>query len=175
MIAMNGTLVKARAWSHTHQGRKLIRYTAVSVISTIVSFVTLLLVFGVLKLWTQVPSTVFANAVATIPSYYLNRSWAWGKSGRSHLVKEIIPFWGMAAIGIGVSIIGAQVARHVSIKYNLTHLEQTALVLVANVGSFAIFWVLKLLLFNRLFHVNELEEFDEHLIEEEEHGVAQTH
>ena len=122
MIAMNETLVKARAWSHTHQGRKLIRYTAVSVISTIVSFVTLLLVFGVLKLWTQVPSTVFANAVATIPSYYLNRSWAWGKSGRSHLLKEIVPFWGMAAMGICVSIIGAQVARHLSIKHNLPHL-----------------------------------------------------
>jgi len=158
---------KIRAWSATHEGKKLIRFTAVSVISTGVSFVTLFLVFGVLKLWSQVPSTIFANAVATIPSYNLNRKWAWGKGGRSHVVKEIIPFWSMSALGIAVSVVGAQAARHVSVKHHLPHLEQTVIVLVANVLSFAIFWVLKLVLFNRLFHVKEIEEFDEHLTVEE--------
>ena len=161
---------KIQEWSKSHEGKKLIRFTAVSVISTGVSFVTLFLVFGVFKVWTQVPSTIFANAVATIPSYNLNRKWAWGKGGRSHLMKEILPFWSMSAVGIAVSVVGAQAARHVSVKHHLPHLEQTIIVLVANVLSFAIFWVLKLLLFNRLFHVNEMEEFDEHL-ELEEHEL----
>ena len=161
---------RIQEWSKSHEGKKLIRFTAVSVISTGVSFVTLFLVFGVFKVWTQVPSTIFANAVATIPSYNLNRKWAWGKSGRSHLMKEILPFWSMSAVGIAVSVVGAQAARHVSVKHHLPHLEQTIIVLVANVLSFAIFWVLKLLLFNRLFHVNEMEEFDEHL-ELEEHEL----
>ena len=170
-MPMSSALSKARAWSHTHEGRKLIRYTAVSGISTVVSFVTLFLVFGVLKLWSEVPSTVFANVVATVPSYYLNRSWAWGKTGRSHLMREIVPFWSMAALGIGVSIIGAQIARHIGLEHNLSHLEQTLLVLIANVASFGLFWVLKLLLFNKLFHF-ELEEFDEHL-ELEEHATPE--
>ena len=74
---------------------------------------------------------------------------------------------GSSAVGIAVSIVGAQVARHISVKHHLPHFEQTVIVLAANVASFAIFWVLKLLLFNRLFHVNELEEFEEHLIVEE--------
>ena len=161
---------KIQEWSKSHEGKKLIRFTAVSIISTGVSFVTLFLVFGVFKVWTQVPSTIFANAVATIPSYNLNRKWAWGKGGRSHLMKEILPFWSMSAVGIAVSVVGAQAARHVSVKHHLPHLEQTIIVLVANVLSFAIFWVLKLLLFNRLFHVNEMEEFDEHL-ELEEHEL----
>jgi len=161
---------KIQEWSKSHEGKKLIRFTAVSVISTGVSFVTLFLVFGVFKVWSQVPSTIFANAVATIPSYNLNRKWAWGKGGRSHLMKEILPFWSMSAVGIAVSVVGAQAARHVSVKHHLPHLEQTIIVLVANVLSFAIFWVLKLLLFNRLFHVNEMEEFDEHL-ELEEHEL----
>ena len=161
---------RIQEWSKSHEGKKLIRFTAVSVISTGVSFVTLFLVFGVFKVWTQVPSTIFANAVATIPSYNLNRKWAWGKGGRSHLMKEILPFWSMSAVGIAVSVVGAQAARHVSVKHHLPHLEQTIIVLVANVLSFAIFWVLKLLLFNRLFHVNEMEEFDEHL-ELEEHEL----
>ena len=112
--------------------------------------------------------------MATIPSYHLNRKWAWGKGGRSHIAKEIIPFWCMSGLGIAVSVIGAQVARHISVKYNLTHLEQTAIVLFANVASFGVFWVLKLLLFNRLFHVSELEEFDEHLTAEEAEEQARA-
>lgn len=161
-------------WSRSHEGRKVIRFTMVSVISTAVSFFTLFIVFGVLKLWSQVPATIFANLVATVPSYHLNRKWAWGKGGRSHIAKEIIPFWCMSGLGIAVSVIGAQVARHISVKHNLPHLEQTALVLFANVASFGVFWVLKLLLFNRLFHVSELEEFDEHLAAEEAEEQARA-
>jgi putative flippase GtrA len=158
-------------WLHTHEGRKIFRYTMVSVISTAVSLIVIALVYGVFHIWTEVPSTVFGNAVATFPSYWLNRKWAWGKHGRSHFMKEVVPFWLVAAAGIAFSIIGASIARHYGIKYNLDHLEQTVLVLVANVLSFAIFWVLKLLLFNKLFK-HELEEFDEHLAEEEEESVS---
>ena len=37
----------------------------------------------------------------------------------------------------------------------------TVLVLLANLVSFGIFWVLKFLIFNRIFHVHPLEELDE--------------
>jgi putative flippase GtrA len=168
---MAGTLQRANAWAHTHEGRKLIRYTAVSGISTICSFTVLFFWFGVFKIWTQVPSTIFANAVATIPSYYLNRTWAWGKSGRSHLMREVVPFWTMSALGIGVSIIGAKFAKVIAVHHHLPHWEATALLLIANVASFGVFWVLKLLLFNKLFHF-ELEEFDEHLTEEEHRAAV---
>ncbi|HEX2117654.1 MAG TPA: hypothetical protein VHF91_00595, partial [Acidimicrobiales bacterium] len=32
--------------------------------------------------------------------YYLNRKWAWGKKGKSHLMKEIVPFWSLALLGL---------------------------------------------------------------------------
>jgi putative flippase GtrA len=154
------------AWLHTHEGRKIFRYTMVSVISTAVSTLVIVLVYGVAKLWTEVPSTIFGNAVATFPSYWLNRKWAWGKHGRSHFVKEVLPFWVMAALGIAFSIIGAAIAHRIGVHYKLHHFELTLVVLVANFLSFAVFWVVKLLVFNRLFKV-ELEEFDEHLAAEE--------
>jgi putative flippase GtrA len=138
----------------------------VSVISTAVSTIVIVLVYGAFHVWTEVPSTIFGNAVATFPSYWLNRKWAWGKHGRSHLVKEVLPFWSMAALGIAFSIVGAAVARHIGINLKLHHTEQTLIVLVANFLSFAIFWVVKLLVFNRMFKV-VLEEFDEHLTAEE--------
>jgi len=147
------------AWLNTHEGRKLFRYSMVSVISTGVSFSVLFIVYGVARLWTEVPSTVFANVVATFPSYWLNRSWAWGKTGRSHLVKEVMPFWVMAALGIAFSIVGAQVAHSIGIHhFRHDHIVRTGLVLVANVASFGIFWVAKLMVFNRVFHVPGLEE-----------------
>ena len=163
---MHSRLRQLNDWLHTHQGRKLFRYTMVSVISTGVSLVVIGLVYGVFHVWTEVPSTIFGNAVATFPSYWLNRKWAWGKHGRSHFWKEVAPFWGMAALGIAFSIIGASIARHIGLQAKLGHLEQTALVEAANVLSFGLFWVVKLLIFNRLFKV-ELEEFDEHLAAEE--------
>jgi putative flippase GtrA len=166
---MTEVVQRVRAWLRTPEGTKLFRYTMVSVISTAVSFIVLFLVYGVLKLWGAVASTVFANAVATFPSYWLNRRWAWGKSGRSHLAKEVLPFWTMAALGIAFSIVGASLAKHIGTKYGLSHAEETVLVLVANVLSFGIFWVLKLMLFNRLFRVPSLlEEISEHVEEEDE-------
>lgn len=145
----------------TPEAKQLFRYTMVSAVSTAVSFGVLALVFGVLHLWGVIVSTVFANVVATVPSYYLNRKWVWGKGGRSHLTKEIVPFWCMSAIGIVVSIGGAAVARHIGIAHHLSHKEQTVVVLAANIISFGVFWVLKYLVFNRLFRVHPLEELDE--------------
>ena len=104
---------------------------------------------------------MIANVIATIPSYFLNRMWVWGKGGRSHLVKEVIPFWVMSAAGIVVSIGGAAVARHIGESFHLSHFGLTVVVLAANVVSFGLFWVLKFMLYNRLFHVHPVEELDD--------------
>jgi len=161
---MSGVLVRVEhLWQrrHTPEGIKLIRYTMVSVVSTVVSFVVLAIVYGLHFIKGEIEATVFANVVATIPSYFLNRMWVWGKGGRSHVMKEIVPFWVMSALGIAVSIGGAAVARHFGNAHHLSHLQQTGLLLAANVVSFGLFWVLKYMLYNRLFHIHPIEELDE--------------
>jgi putative flippase GtrA len=145
----------------------------VSLISSAVSLFVIFIVYGVLRLWSEVPSTVFGNVVATFPSYWLNRKWAWGKHGRSHFMKEVVPFWTMAGLGIAFAIVGAALAHHIGVALDLDHAELTLLVLFANVMSFAIFWVAKLLVFNRVFKI-ELGEFDEHLKHEEEEEEQAT-
>jgi putative flippase GtrA len=169
---MSELLLTVWSWLHTREGRKIFRYTMTSVITTCVSLCVLGLVFGVFRLWSEVPSTIFANVCAAFPSYWLNRRWAWGKAGRSHMVKEVLPFWIMSASSIAFSMVGAWVARDLGHRLQLDHLEQTALVLFANVMSFGIFWVLKLMVFNRTFKMPTLaEEIGEHLREEGE-GIA---
>lgn len=157
-------------WTHTHEGRKLVRYTSVSAISTVISAAALFLYFTIFfDHQHEVLATVLANMTATVPSYYLNRTWAWGKRGKSHLVKEVLPFWGMSLLGITVSIFGAALAKHIGQGHS--DIFKTLIVQAANLASFGTFWVLKILVFNRLFHF-EVEEFDEHLSAEEAAAAA---
>lgn len=135
----------------TPTGRKMFRFTLVSIISTAVSLSVLFLVFGVLHLWSQVPSAIFANAVATVPSYYLNRKWAWGKSGRSHLFKEVLPFWATSFAGLVLAAGAAAAARDFTNSHQLHHFGATVVVLGANFAAYGVLWIGKFLIFNRLF------------------------
>ncbi len=129
----------------------MIKFTMVSVISALTSLLVLTIVYGALRLWSEVPSVLFANLMAGIPSYLLNRQWVWGKSGRSHLVKEILPFVVISVTGIGFALFTASLAHSYANSHHLHHLVRTALVLATNIASFGILWVFKFLILNRLF------------------------
>jgi putative flippase GtrA len=148
---MKSGLVRLWRLAHTPEGVKVIRYTLVSVISAVTSLVLLTIVFGVLRLWSEVVSTLFANVMAGIPSYFLNRQWVWGKSGRSHIWREIVPFWVMSITGIGFALYAASLAQAFANSHHLQHLARTVLVIGANVAAFSILWLLKFLILNRLF------------------------
>jgi|HubBroStandDraft_4_1064222.scaffolds.fasta_scaffold194938_2 putative flippase GtrA len=159
---MRGVIVRLWRLYNTPHGKKMFRYTMVSVVSTAVSTVVLLLVYGVFRLWTEVPSTLFANLVATVPSYYLNRTWAWGKTGRSHIRREIVPFWTLSIAGMLLSIGTESEARHIGLAhFQSHHLARTVLVLAANFLAFGLLWVIKFLAFNRLFKVALVDDPDE--------------
>lgn len=144
-----------RLWDlyHTPSGKKMFRYTMVSVISTGVAQGTLFLVFGIARLWSAVPSNIFANAVAAVPSYYLNRNWAWGKTGRSHVMREVVPFWVLSFAGMALSIVTVGATAHWCRSEDLGHLATSVLVNAANLFAFGVLWILKFLVFNRMFAV----------------------
>jgi putative flippase GtrA len=150
---------RLRSAYNTPAGKKMFRYVVQSAITTVVSFVVLGLVYGVFKVWTEVPSTLFANVVAVVPSYYLNRNWVWGKGGRSHLLKEVAPFWAASLVGIGLSVLTSSEARHLGLKYFAhAHGTRTAMVEGANLLAFGVLWVLKFLVFNRLFREHPVDD-----------------
>jgi len=156
-----------RSWSTSHQGKKLIRYTTVSASSTVISFLALSAFYGLKIIPSVIWSTLAGNLVAAVPAYQLNRRWTWGKRGKSQFRREVAPFWAMTFMGIGVSLLGAVWARHEVRTHHWSHLANTALVSFTNLASFAIFWVMKLMVFNRIFHVETIVEIDEHLSAEE--------
>jgi putative flippase GtrA len=140
---------------------KLIKYASVSIISTVVSQLVLFLTFDVFALTSEVPANIIANVLATIPSYTLNRRWVWGKSGQSHFWREVAPFWILSFVGLAVSSLAVWGAGAFSRHHHYTHGTTGLLVNAANLLSFAILWVGKFIVYNKLFHIEPVE-FEEH-------------
>ncbi len=148
---MRGSVEKLWEFARSAEGVKLFKYTLVSAISALTSIVLLALIYGVLRLWTEVPSVLVADILAGIPAYFLNRQWVWGKSGRSHVWREVVPFFVVSITGIGFAIVTASLARNYADAHDLHHLARTVLVVGANIGAFALVWFAKYLFLNRLF------------------------
>jgi len=148
---MRGSVERLWEFARSTEGVKLFKYTLVSAISALTSIVLLAFIYGVLRLWTEVPSVLVADILAGIPSYFLNRQWVWGKSGRSHIWREVVPFFAVSITGIGFAIVTASLAHNYADAHDLQHLARTVLVVGANIGAFALVWLAKYLFLNRLF------------------------
>jgi len=144
----------AQDWYATPHGKKMVRYTAVSVVAVPVG-----LAFDVLALdgfgWSPGWSGVFGAAFGAIPSYYLNRSWAWGKTGKSHLWREIVPFWVIAVIGVIFAGWTQNLAGHYVKHHDITGLVRQVVILGAYLAGFGVLWLAKFVIFNKfLFTVD---------------------
>lgn len=138
MITAEALLEKARS----PQGVKAIRYTLTSVISVAVSQAILAFCFSALH-WTARSSNITAVSISAIPSYVLNRRWAWGKRGKSHLWKEVVPFWVLAFLGLAFSTWSADWAE--------TQWDRNALAVnLAALAAFGVLWVAKFVIFNEV-------------------------
>lgn len=125
-----------------HQlGWRAAKYACVSLIAVVITQIALLIGHGGLG-WSAVMSNVVAVSIGCVPSYTLNRYWVWGKRGRNHLVKEVLPFWGLALVGLVFSTIAVAIADR--------WWDSTLLLAGANLSAFGILWVAKFALFDAL-------------------------
>jgi putative flippase GtrA len=131
----------------------MFRYSMASVVALITSVVFLALFSGPLSMSAWVSSSL-ATAIATVPSYYLNRKWAWGKDGKGHFWREVMPFWVLAFIGWGFSTLCSDVAESVAKHHHFSHLARTGTVEVVYVAAFGVLWVAKFIIFNKVIFVH---------------------
>ncbi len=150
-------------WSRSAEGKKLFRYSMVSVVSVIVYEILLLITLGLLHWRTARSANLFAVCISAIPSYYLNRAWAWGKSGRSHLMKEVVPFWGMALLGLVFSTWATDFAKSFADDFTEAHLVRTFIVMFAGLAAFGVLWVAKFVILNKVLFVHRPEQLPEAL------------
>src|SRR4051794_31180405 len=70
---------------------KLLRYFTGSVVATVCSEVAFVLLYGALGVGTAW-SSILSWLAGAIPNFWLNRSWAWQRTGRPSLRHEILPY-----------------------------------------------------------------------------------
>ncbi len=150
---MGSSIADLRARAKTPGGQKAIRYTLVSVISVIVTQIALVILFGVLH-WTARSANILACTIGGVPSYWLNRRWAWGKKGKSHIFKEHVPFWSLTFLGLALSTWAADFADTWGRENFDSHFLRTGAVAAASLGAFGVLWVGKFIIFNKLLFVD---------------------
>ena len=147
------------AFARSPGGTKVIRYSLISGICVAISIVVLGITHGLLH-WSAFWANVFACAVATVPSYELNRKWAWGKHGKSHMWKEVAPFWALAFIGLAFSTWWAVAAESLAHRHHLGHGAQTILVETAVLSAYGVLWIGKFVIFNKILFVHHPEDLE---------------
>ena len=123
-------------------GTKLIRFGAVSAFNVVFGQMMLYGAQVVLE-WSPVAANMFAVSAGTIPGYMLSRYWVWEKRGKSHLLREVVPFWVLTLIGFAMST--------AAVWFVSTNWDPTPLMVnVTNLSVFGIAWVAKFLILDRV-------------------------
>lgn len=144
-----GAGTRLRSLAGTPARRKLLRYSAASIVNVAIGEAILAIAFGVFH-WSARSASVLAAVLAAFPAYWLARRWVWGRSGRSHLVKEVIPFWMLALVGLGLTTWAAGVGEAVGVDIGADRLGQTVIVMASVLGASGAFWVVRFVLLNRI-------------------------
>jgi putative flippase GtrA len=128
---------------------KLVRYGAVSAVSTTVS----LSVLGILVLTgatTPGWANIIATAIGTVPSFELNRRWVWNKTGQRSLLAEVGPFCVLSFGGLALSTLTVRAAVSWAEGDGLSTGPRALTALMANFTTFGVLWVLQYFLLDRL-------------------------
>ena len=128
---------------------KFVRYSMVSAVAIAISQTTILICAWVFGLSGIAANTIGA-VVATPASYELNRKWAWRKGGKSHLWKEVVPFWALTLVGWLASTGTVAIADSLCQSHGVTGLARAIAIMGASLFAYGVVWIGKFFLFNRL-------------------------
>jgi putative flippase GtrA len=56
-------------------------------------------------------AAIVASIAGIIPGYFLNRSWTWGRTGKSDFWREVVPYWATALISTALAALGTGAAN----------------------------------------------------------------
>jgi putative flippase GtrA len=156
---MSPLVSKVRAQAKRPGIKKLVKYSLVSVIAVAITLVLQAFCYGVLHISAPI-SALIASSIAAVPSYILNRSWVWKKGGKSHMKREVLPFWIMVFVGLAASMGASAGAEAFAQSASDSRGVQTVIVTGASFSAFAILWFLKFVIFNKILFVHHPEDLD---------------
>lgn len=120
---------------------KVLKYGTASVAGVVTSQVVLVFFFVVVGMGAA-PSNVVAVAAGSVPNYLINRAWTFNKRGAHSFTREVLPFWGMALLGLLLSTVAVAAADQ--------RWGTAIAVAAANIGAFGLLWVAKFFVLERV-------------------------
>jgi putative flippase GtrA len=161
------------AHAKSEAGRRALRYVATSAFGVVSTQVLLFLFLHVFE-WKSVPSNFIAVTIISVPAFLLNKYWVWGKRGRAHMRREVLPFWLFTIAGWILSTL--MVVLVVNLTKDPTNPDlvdgNKYAVQAANIAGFGLLWVLKYLFLDKImFGPDHHTPYDED-IELEEAGIT---
>ena len=163
-------------WAHskTEGGQRAIRYSATSIICVVITQVLIVVFLNVVHInFTdliniQMQANLAATMCTSIPAFILNKYWVWGKRGRAHMRREVLPFWAFTVAGWIISTVMVGLVTNLADSHSST---QTILVMAANIAGFGTLWVVKYIFLDKImFGPDHHTPYDED-IELEEAGL----
>ena len=120
---------------------KLTRYSAASVAGVSVGVPVLAIGYGVLG-WNELVENLVSVTLGAIPNYLINRYWTWSQTGKNRLWGEVVPFWVMSVLGMILSLF--------AVSYAAERWGTTLAVVAAQLSGFAVVWLAKFLVLDRI-------------------------
>jgi putative flippase GtrA len=131
------------------RGDRIVRFGMVSVVGVALTQALLVLFHGIMNTDATV-SNVLAVVLSSVPVFFLNKRWVWGRGGPAQLRREIIPFWVLTLLGLLLSTVLVAVVDRWS--------DHTWPVMLANIGGFGVVWVVKFFFLDaKVFGLDEAE------------------
>ncbi|HEV7524858.1 MAG TPA: GtrA family protein [Acidimicrobiia bacterium] len=87
------------------------------------------------------PANVVAVCCGIAPSYFANRRWVWGKSGRSDLVREVAPFWILSLAGLVASTVAVSIVASATVHWSVS--ARSIALPLANLAVFGALWLVQ--------------------------------
>ena len=94
-------------------------------------------------------SNFTAVVLTSVPAFLLNKYWVWGKRGRAHMRREVIPFWLFTVAGWGLSTIAVIIIVNLTKTPTEPNGNKLA-VQAASIIGFGVLWILKYLFLDKI-------------------------
>jgi len=126
---------------------QLLRYSAVSGISTITSLSILGILVGLFGV-DAVLANVLATAVGTVPSFELSRRWVWLDRSHRSVLRQVAPFCTLSFAGLVLSTLAVRAVSARTIDWSRGW--HTLAVEAAHVSAYGALWVVQFVLLDRV-------------------------
>jgi putative flippase GtrA len=139
-----------RVAGHAWRARlvSLVRYAAVSAISTTVGL-TCLVLLVVVGHWPAGWANLVGTGLGTIPSFELNRRWVWHHNDRRSLAREVVPFCVLSLVELIASSLAVHAVAGWTAHQGWSDGVRTAADLVASVATYGARWAAQYVILDR--------------------------